>query len=312
MGRAGRDLRRPRSAKETDDARKIERYRQLARIALHAAAQARRGAQAGSRRSCSARPTTPRRCSNLEQIFTQAGSYKELLAIYRQARGARDRAAAAPRDALQDRLDRGGAARRSARRRSATYREILETDEAPATQTRALRALEKLNAARGDAGGMADVLERQLVLADKGDEDTRLELSQRLGEIYELNLSQPRPRRSAHYRAAFALSPSHKPTVAALERWLEPRGARPTIASRWRASCVPVYEQRLAMTRGAAQARRRARDRARRGEGSGGGAGAAAAPHGSVGDAARRRDARLRLRRRASSSARPATPRTGA
>ena len=50
---------------------------------------------------------------------------------------------------------------------SATYRKILDADKTPATQTRALRALEKLNAARGDAGGMADVLERQLALADK-------------------------------------------------------------------------------------------------------------------------------------------------
>ncbi|HEX6839861.1 MAG TPA: tetratricopeptide repeat protein, partial [Polyangia bacterium] len=128
---------------------------------------------------------------------------------------------------------------------SATYRKILEADKTPATQTRALRALEKLNAARGDAGGMADVLERQLALVAPNDEDTRLELSQRLGEIYELNLNQPE-RALEHYRAAFALSSSHKPTVAALERWLKPEAKaedRVAVAH----LLVPVYDHQLAL-----------------------------------------------------------------
>ncbi|HEY2747131.1 MAG TPA: hypothetical protein VGL86_21055, partial [Polyangia bacterium] len=229
--------------KETDDARKIERYRQLARIALsrlHKPDEARKWFEEVLARA----PEDQEALQNLEQIHTQAGNHKELLEIYKR----REARAADPQRRLEflfkiawieeEQLSDPLAA-------SATYRRILEADKAPATQTRALRALEKLNAARGDAGGMADVLERQLALADKGDEDTRLELSQRLGEIYELNLSQPE-RALDHYRAAFALSSSHKPTVAALERWLKPE-AKADDRVQVARLLVPVYEQRLAM-----------------------------------------------------------------
>src|SRR5262249_43681740 len=122
-----------------------------------------------------------------------------------------------------------------------TYRKILEIDPTPATQTRALRALEKLSAARGDAAGMAEGPERQLALAAQDDEDTRLTLSHRLGEIYELNLSQP-DKALSHYRAAFALSASHKPTVTALERWLKPEAKAEDRVAVARL-VAPVYEQ---------------------------------------------------------------------
>ncbi|MGZ3405885.1 MAG: tetratricopeptide repeat protein, partial [Polyangia bacterium] len=229
--------------KETDDARKIERYRQLARIALthlYKPEEARKWFEEVLQRA----PEDTEALGNLEQIFTQSGNYKELLEIYRK----REARSTDPHKRLEmlfkiawieeEQLGDPLAA-------SATYRKIIETDKTPATQTRALRALEKLNAARGDAGGMADVLERQLALVDAGDEDTRLELSQRLGEIYELNLNQP-DKALSHYREAFALSASHKPTVAALERWLKPDAKaddRVAVAQ----LLVPVYDQRLAM-----------------------------------------------------------------
>ena len=230
--------------KETDDAKKIERCRQLARIALtrlYKPDEARRWFEEVLARA----PDDTEALTQLEQIHTQAGNYKELLAIYRrrEARASSDtqrrlemmwKIAWIEEEQLGDPVAA-----------SATYLRILDADKAPATQTRALRALEKLNAARGDAAGMADVLERQLALADAGDEDTRLELSQRLGEIYELNLSQP-DRALEHYRAAFALSSSHKSTVSALERWLKPEAKaddRVAVAH----LLVPVYDHQLAL-----------------------------------------------------------------
>ncbi|HEX8953331.1 MAG TPA: hypothetical protein VF945_15860, partial [Polyangia bacterium] len=229
--------------RETDDAKKIERYRQLARIALtrlYKPDEARKWFEEVLARA----PEDAEALSNLEQIFTQAGSYKELLEIYRK----REARATEPQRRLEmlwkiawieeEQLGDPVAA-------SATYRKILDADKTPATQTRALRALEKLNAARGDAGGMAEVLERQLALVEERDEDTRLELSQRLGELYELNLGQP-DRALEHYRAAFALSTSHKPTIAALERWLKPEAKaadRVAVAH----LLVPVYDHQLAL-----------------------------------------------------------------
>ncbi len=230
-------------AKETDEPRKIERYRQLARIALtrlYKPDDARRFFEEVLARA----PDDAEALSNLEQIHTQAGNHKELLAIYRK-REARASDLVRRLEMLfkiawieEEQLDDAVAA-------AATYRKILETDPSPATQTRALRALEKLAAQQGDAAGMADVLERQLALADAGDEDTRLELSHRLGELYELNLTQP-DKALKHYRAAFELSASHKPTVAALERWLKPEAKaddRVGVAT----LLVPVYDQRLAL-----------------------------------------------------------------
>ncbi|MDB4968610.1 MAG: repeat-containing protein, partial [Myxococcales bacterium] len=230
--------------KETDDARRIDRYRQLARIALtrlYKPDDARKWFEEVLARA----PEDAEALGNLEQIFTQSGNYKELLEIYRK----REARAADPQRRLEmlfkiawieeEQIGDPLAA-------SATYRKIIDTDKTPATQTRALRALEKLNAARGDAGGMADVLERQMALADKNDVDTRLELSHRLGEIYELNLNQA-DKALAHYRAAFALSSSHKPTVAALERWLVAGKAEATAEDRVAVArlLLPVYEQRL-------------------------------------------------------------------
>ena len=229
--------------KEPDEARKIERYRQLARIALtrlYKPEEARRHFEEVLARA----PEDTEALTNLEQIFTQAGNYKELLEIYRK----REARATDPQRRLEmlfkiawieeEQIGDPVAA-------SATYRKIIDADKTPATQTRALRALEKLNAARGDAAGMADVLERQLALVDKKDEDTQLELSQRLGELYELNLNQP-DRALEHYRAAFALSSVNKPTVAALERWLKPEvkaDDRVSVAH----LLVPVYDHQLAL-----------------------------------------------------------------
>ena len=115
-----------------------------------AAAQARRGAQVVRGGARSARPRTPRRCGNLEQIHTQAGNYKELLddlqaararAPTRSARGASRCSSRSPGSR------RSSSAIRWRRRRPIAS--ILEADKTPATQTRALaRAREAERGAR--------------------------------------------------------------------------------------------------------------------------------------------------------------------
>ena len=239
-------------SKEGDEARKTERYRQLARIALtrlYKPDEARKWFEEVLARA----PDDAEALGNLEQIHTQAGNYKELLAIYRK----REARANDPQRRLEmlfkiawieeEQIGDPQAA-------IATYGKILETDPTPATQMRSLRALEKLHAGRSDAGGLAEALERQLQLASRDDLDTRLELTHRLGELYELNLGDA-DKALTHYRAAFTLTPgAHKPTVAALERWLKPdaKSADRVVVARL---LVPVYEQRLAV--GEAEAARR-------------------------------------------------------
>ncbi|HEX4458684.1 MAG TPA: tetratricopeptide repeat protein, partial [Polyangia bacterium] len=236
-------------AKETDEARKTERFRQLARIALtrlYKPDEARKYFEEVLARA----PEDAEALGNLEQIFTQAGNYKELLAIYKK----REARATDPQRRLEmlfkvawieeEQLGDPAAA-------IATYQRILSSDQTPATQMRALRALEKLYAGRGDAGGMAETLTKQLALAAHDDHDTRLELSHRLGELYETNLSDPH-KALEHFRAAFhvtATPGAHKPTVSALERWLAAGAAHGAPADRVSVARLlsPVYEARLAV-----------------------------------------------------------------
>jgi tetratricopeptide (TPR) repeat protein len=204
--------------KESEPARQADRHRQLGRIMLnrlHRTDDARRHFEAVIER----KPDDEEALSTLEQIFTQAQSYPSLLAVYKK-RVAREESSVRRIELLlkmawieEEQLKDGAAA-------VATYRQVLEADAAPATQLRALRALEKLHTQAGEWGSAAEVLEQQLKLAG-GDVDVKVQLEQQLGDLYEARLGD-RKRALEHYLSAFAASPTHKPTQAALERWIAP------------------------------------------------------------------------------------------
>src|SRR5207245_622924 len=120
------------------------------------------------------------------------------------------------------------------------------------TQLRALRALEKLYTTAASWPELAKVVERQLSLTAGNDADTRVALSHQLGELHETRL-QKTHEALGHYRAAYQLMPSHKPTQAALERWIAPElktdaNSDPKVAAADRVEVarllLPVYEQR--------------------------------------------------------------------
>ena len=173
----------------------------------------------------------------LEQIYSQGGAFPELLALYR------------------DRIDRRGAALDPAARiellfkiswieeeksgdldaAAATYRRIL--GEEPSS-TRALRALERIYRAKGDGEALAEVLGKQLALVGD-DAEAEVALCVQLGELNDLELSRP-DLALAYYQRAFARQPSHRQTIAALERYLSPGSPGRVDVARLLA---PVYEQ---------------------------------------------------------------------
>src|SRR5262249_1153408 len=115
-----------------------------------------------------------------------------------------------------------------------TYEEILSLQ--PKSQ-RAIRALGKVQGARGDAAGLARTLEREL--EEARDPDARVQLLLQLGALYEEKLGQ----RSAaldRYRTALEVQPTSRQVHAVLERFLGP-GAEERAAVA--ALLVPVYER---------------------------------------------------------------------
>ena len=119
-----------------------------------------------------------------------------------------------------------------------TYRKVVEIDP---SSRRALKALAKLDEARGDWAGLAEVLERELELlgAAAQDSDGVVALLLRLGGLYENNLSAP-DRALAAYRRALSLQPSVQ-IHRQLERFLLPEAsadARREVA----ALLLPAYE----------------------------------------------------------------------
>jgi tetratricopeptide (TPR) repeat protein len=103
----------------------------------------------------------------------------------------------------------------------ATFRSILALD--PDSQ-RAMRALARLQEARGDWAGLVDVLGREL--AHTQDLDTKIALLMRIGGLYERNLDQPSAALNA-YCEALALAPVRGQIHVALERFLAPVQAAP-------------------------------------------------------------------------------------
>ena len=264
VGRAGRDLRRPRSREEPDEARKVERHRQLGAHRAHAAAQARGGAPLLRGGARSARPTTTRRSRRSSRSSRRRANYTELLAIYRKREARATDPQRAARAALQD---RAGSRRSSSairwRRRRPTARSST-TDDAGDADAGAARAREA--ATRRAATGRRHGRRARAAAGARRRATTRTRGSScRSGSArcYELNLEQPDARARSTISAAFALSPSHKPTLAALERWLKPE-AKADDASRWRGCSCRSTSSAGDDDESAAEARRRAGHRARR------------------------------------------------
>lgn len=228
--------------READPERRAERHRKLGRIALN---RLRRPEDA--RRHFEAvlehQPEDDEALSTLEQIFTQAQSYPELLAVYRRREG-RERDPQRRLEVLFKIAWIEEAQLAEAPAAVKTYQRILEADPPGAVKLRALRALEKLHLAAGAWEALAGVLEQQLELQSGEDPETRVGLALQLGELYETQLQRGKDA-LRHYRAAFQLRPSHAQPVAALERWLAgdaaaERADRVEVAK----LLLPVYEQR--------------------------------------------------------------------
>ena len=117
---------------------------------------------------------------------------------------------------------------------AATYQQILALD--PRSQ-RALRALSKVQGARGDAAGLARALELELESAAEPEDKVGLLL--RLGGLHEEKLSQPKKALEA-FRAALALAPTNRQVHAGLEKFLAGSGEERAEAA---ALLVPVYER---------------------------------------------------------------------
>jgi tetratricopeptide (TPR) repeat protein len=95
-----------------------------------------------------------------------------------------------------------------------TYQQILALD--PHSQ-RALRALARLQEARGDWDGLVDALTREL--AHTTETDTRVTLLMRIGGLNERSLERPSAALAA-YCSALALAPGRGQIHTALERFL--------------------------------------------------------------------------------------------
>ncbi|HZS39705.1 MAG TPA: tetratricopeptide repeat protein, partial [Polyangia bacterium] len=243
-------------AGEKDEGRQAERYRRLGQLALtrlHKPDEARKYFEELLKR----RPDDEEALSTLEQIFTQSSAYRELLDIYRRREG-RAKDAQRRLEMLfkiawieEEQVGDEAAA-------IGTYQKIREIDPTPPTQMRALRALEKLYTGRAAWGELAKVLELQRGFA-KEDVDAQVALCLKLGELYETRLDQ-RGEALERYKAAYALSPSHKAVQAALERWLEPDAEVDAKARTEVARLLgPVYHQRLGARENAGESREAAR-----------------------------------------------------
>ncbi len=212
---------------------RIERLRQLGELMqgrLNRPAEARRYFEEVLAR----RPADDQANTVLERLYTDSGAVAELLALSRQQ--LEHEAQPARRAELLFRIawlaeERQGDLPAA----QASYRQLCE--EQP-DSPRALQALERVCSARGDHAGLSDVLDRQLALSEE-DPEAEVALAVRLGELWALHLGDP-ARALRYYRRALARQPEHRPTIAALERYLAPgEPSRLEVAQLLR----PVYER---------------------------------------------------------------------
>jgi golgin subfamily B member 1 len=190
----------------------LQLYRQLGTIAavrLHRPDDARRFQE----RVLELAPDDPLAMDALEKLHTEQGRWADLLVIYRRRAQLADsddeRLALLFKIAFieEDRLGDLDAA-------AATYTQVLDIDGG---SQRALKALEKVQEARGDAEGLAAALERELGLASET--DVRVNLLLRLGELYEAHLGR-RGDALRGYTEALSLAPNKSQVHSALERFL--------------------------------------------------------------------------------------------
>ena len=192
--------------------------------------------------------------SALEQIFQLQDRHSDLIGIYRKRlESAADSAARV--DVLfkmatveENKLnDRNAAA--------ANYRRILAesaTVSSMGTTMRALRALEKIYTQSGDSESLAEVLERQLQQLEgtqqanergdrsERDAETLIMISFQLGELYAHHLAQPE-KALERYRQVLQLAPTHRPTLVALERFLN--NSKGPVRVEVARLLVPAYER---------------------------------------------------------------------
>ena len=116
---------------------------------------------------------------------------------------------------------------------AATYKEALA---AAPSNVRAMRALARIEEARGDWDSLATVLASELALAT--DQVAKFELLMRLGNIEEHNLERP-GKALPHFTAALELGTGNRPkAIAALVRYLEPDGPGRAIDSKQRVAAA--------------------------------------------------------------------------
>ncbi len=192
--------------------------------------------------------------SALEQIFQLQDRHNDLIGIYRKRlESAADSAARV--DVLfkmasveENKLnDRNAAA--------ANYRRILAesaTVSSMGTTMRALRALEKIYTQSGDSESLAEVLERQLQQLEstqqagernersERDAETLIMISFQLGELYAHSLAQPE-KALERYRQVLQLAPTHRPTLVALERFLN--NSKGPVRVEVARLLIPAYER---------------------------------------------------------------------
>ncbi len=227
-------------ARETDANKQAERHRQIGRLMLHRLHRADE-AQRSFTEVLNRRPDDEEALATLEQIFSQAGDFQQLLGIYRK----REQQTTDPQRRLEllfkiawleeEQLTDPNAA-------IITYGKLLATDPPPAAQARALRALDKLYQAINDFTRLAGTLERLLPLSSD-DVELQVQLHYRLGQLYAGQLKRPSDALTA-YKRGIALLPTHKATQVALEAWLNDKSAPPAEKTEVARLFVPIYEQR--------------------------------------------------------------------
>ncbi len=200
-------------AEELGEGERLALLRELGKIALVRLHQPEK-ARGYQQRVLELAPDDPAAIEALEEIATQLSDWPDLLEVYRR-RVKSEKDADARIDLLfriafieEERVADLDAA-------AITYSEIL--DYRPESQ-RALRALSKIQEARGDWEGLARVLEREIEQAKSG--DARFDLTMHLGRLLENSLERPADA-LVRYREAFALSSGRREAHEALERYLD-------------------------------------------------------------------------------------------
>ena len=182
---------------DLDDATRLKLYRELAKIASRRLVDPER-ARAYHRHVLALAPDDREAEQHLEELAIQLHDWPELLASYRRRanreKDAHERAGLLIEIAsLQEEklVDLDGAAQ--------TYYEALE---ALPNQLRAMRALARIEEARGDWESLADVLSRELQHTPDG--QARFDLLMRLGQLEEVSIERP-AKALGYYRDALAV-----------------------------------------------------------------------------------------------------------